>query len=425
MISIFMANRGSLTRNIALVLTFLFFNILHAQQLAFPGAEGFGRFATGGRGGTVYPVTNLNDTGKGSFRDAVSQPNRIVVFKVAGVINIKSRVSVSPNITIAGQTAPGEGITLYGNGLSFSGADNAIVRYIRIRMGINGDKGKDAVGIANGSNMIFDHLSVSWGRDETFSVSGDVSNITIQDCIISEGLFSHSAGGLIQTTGGISLLRNLYINNHTRNPKVKGINQFVNNVVYNWKVGAYILGGGSQGHSYANVTNNYFIAGPNTSAQPFTRGNENFHIYATGNFYDSNRNGRLDGAAIPKEGYTVVDWKESPFDYPAVKEFSPEKAYSYVLKNAGASLKRDNVDQRLISEIASLGKLGEIVSKEKEIPAIRVADRQARDRDDDGLPDQWEKKNGLNPNRAGDTQIDKDGDGYTSIEEYINSLATS
>lgn len=400
-------------------------NISNAQTLAFPGAQGFGRFATGGRGGTIYTVTNLNDTGKGSFRDAVSQPNRIVVFKVAGVINIKSRVSVSPNITIAGQTAPGEGITLYGNGLSFSGADNAIVRYIRIRMGINGDKGKDAVGIANGSNMIFDHLSVSWGLDETFSVSGEVSNITIQDCIISEGLYSHSAGGLIQTTGGISLLRNLYINNHTRNPKVKGINQFVNNVVYNWKVAAYILGGGSQGHSYANVTNNYFIAGPNTSANPFTRGNENFHIYATGNFFDSNRNGQLDGAVIPKEGYTVVDWKESPFDYPVIRELSPEKAYSYVLQHAGASLKRDNVDQRLINEITSLGKLGAIVSKEKEIPAVKVADRKAKDKDGDGLPDLWEKKNGLDPSRAGDDQIDKDGNGYTSIEEYINSLANS
>ena len=109
-----------------------------AQQLAFPGAEGFGRFATGGRGGKVYHVTNLNDTGSGSFRDAVSSPNRIVVFDVAGVIRLKSRVVVSKNIYIAGQTAPGEGITLYGNGLSFSGASNTICRYLRVRMGIVG-----------------------------------------------------------------------------------------------------------------------------------------------------------------------------------------------------------------------------------------------------------------------------------------------
>ena len=132
-----------------------------AQQLAFPGAEGFGRFATGGRGGKVYHVTNLNDTGSGSFRDAVSSPNRIVVFDVAGVIRLKSRVPVSKNIYIAGQTAPGEGITLYGNGLSFSGASNTICRYLRVRMGVVGDSGADALGIANGENIIFDHCSVA------------------------------------------------------------------------------------------------------------------------------------------------------------------------------------------------------------------------------------------------------------------------
>ena len=133
---------------------------VNAQQLAFPGAEGFGRFATGGRGGEVYHVTNLNDSGPGSFRDAVSKPNRIVVFDTGGVIKIKSRIAVSPNITIAGQTAPGDGITIYGNGLSFSKADNAIVRYLRIRMGINAGK-EEAVGIAQGSDMILHHLSVS------------------------------------------------------------------------------------------------------------------------------------------------------------------------------------------------------------------------------------------------------------------------
>lgn len=342
--------------------------VVQAQQLAFTGAEGFGRFAKGGKGGTVYHVTNLADSGKGSFRDAVSKPDRIIKFDVGGVINIKARIAVSPRITIDGQSAPGEGITIYGNGMSFSDANDVIVRYIRIRMGINGDKGKDAVGIARGENMIFDHLSVSWGRDETFSVSGDVKNITIQNCIISEGLFSHSAGGLIQTTGGISLLRNLYISNHTRNPKVKGKNQFVNNVVYNWRVAAYILGGESEGHSYANVTNNYFIAGPNTSSNPFSRGNLNFHLWAVDNFYDNNKNGSLDGADIPKEKYTVVDWQQKPFDYPKLSDvLTAKKAYDYVVKNAGASQKRDVVDKRLIEELTSLGKTGEIISQEKDV----------------------------------------------------------
>lgn len=206
-----------------------------AQQLAFPGAEGFGRYATGGRGGSVYIVTNLNDSGAGSLRDAVSKSDRIVVFAVGGIINIDSRIVVQKRVSILGQTAPGDGITVYGNGWSFSNADNAIVRYIRIRMGKGGDSGKDGITIAEGSNMIFDHVSVSWGRDETFSISGDVSNITIQNSIIAQGLETHSCGGLMQTEqGGVSLFRNLYIDNQTRNPKVKGVNEFTNNVVYNW-----------------------------------------------------------------------------------------------------------------------------------------------------------------------------------------------
>lgn len=142
--------RNILTIAILLGATFA----VQAQQLAFPGAEGFGRYATGGRTGSVYHVTNLNDDGPGSFRDAVSRPNRIVVFDVAGIIRINSRISVSPNLYIAGQTAPGEGVTIYGNGLSFSGADNTICRYLRVRMGVVGQKGADAIGIAHGKNMI-------------------------------------------------------------------------------------------------------------------------------------------------------------------------------------------------------------------------------------------------------------------------------
>ncbi|KAJ8122472.1 hypothetical protein ONZ43_g1343 [Nemania bipapillata] len=172
--------------------------------LAFPGAEGFGRNAIGGRAGSVYHVTNLADTGTGSFRDAVSQANRIVVFDVGGTINITDRVVVSKNVYIAGQTAPGGGITVYGNGLSWSNANEAIVRYMRFRMGKSGDSGKDGITIADGQNMIFDHVSVTWGRDETFSINGDVTNVTIQDSIIGQGLDTHSCGGLMQTDGGVS-----------------------------------------------------------------------------------------------------------------------------------------------------------------------------------------------------------------------------
>jgi len=165
-------------------------------------------------------------------------------------------------------------------------------------MGKGGDSGKDAITIAEGKNMVFDHVSVSWGRDETFSVSGKVSNVTIQNSIIAQGLETHSCGGLIQTDGGVSLFRNLYIDNKTRNPKVKGKNDFQNNVssesstravrivlltefiqvVYNWGGGGGYIAGDSDGQSQANIVSNYFIAGPSTgSTAAFTRGNANFH----------------------------------------------------------------------------------------------------------------------------------------------------
>jgi hypothetical protein len=224
-----------LLRSGARPLCALLFSLLVTIRLAalpaFPGAEGFGANATGGRGGSVYVVTNLNDSGAGSFRDAVSQPNRTVVFAVGGIIRITSRVAVRNNITIAGQTAPGGGITIYGNGVSFSNANHTICRYVRFRQGIGGDGGTDAVGIASGDSMIFDHVSASWGRDETFSVSGTPSNITLQDCIVGQGLLAHSAGGLMQTDGGVSVFRTLYTDNWMRNPKVKGVHEFTNNVV--------------------------------------------------------------------------------------------------------------------------------------------------------------------------------------------------
>lgn len=230
------------------------------QILAFPGAEGFGKYTLGARAVAnpeVYHVTNLNDSGAGSLRDAVSQSGRIVVFDVCGTINLKSTLIFKGNNTILGQTAPGEGIQVYGNRVSFSGASNLIVRHMRFRMGTNGDSGKDAAGIANGHDMIFDHLSVLWGRDENFSINpdgkGDIYNITIQNSIIGQGLQSHSCGGLLQTDGGVTIYRNLYIENKTRNPKVKGLNQYVNNVVYNWGDGGCYIMSDSEGDSWADI----------------------------------------------------------------------------------------------------------------------------------------------------------------------------
>ena len=410
-----------------LLLFMLITSPLYAQQLAFPSAEGFGRFATGGRAGEVYHVTNLDDSGPGSFRDAVSKPNRTVVFDVGGVIRIEKRIIISPNITIAGQTAPGDGITIYGNGLSYSDADNTITRYIRIRMGKVGDDGADAVSIASGHDMIFDHVSISWGRDGTFDLNGDVSDVTLQNSIIAQGLQTHSTGGLIQPSGGVSILRCLYIDNHTRNPKVKGMNQFVNNVIYDWAVAGYILGGGTKRLCEANVIGNYFIDGPETGdTAPFNRANENFHIYAQSNWHDGNENGKLDGAEISKDVYGPVTWVGQAFDYPEVTLLNPLEAYELVLSEVGASLTRDEVDALLLENLTSLGTKGKTISDEMGLPTkgpgIVKGGEAYQDEDKDGMPDYWEKAKGLDPKNSQDSQEDRDGDGYTNLEEYLNCL---
>jgi autotransporter-associated beta strand protein len=399
-----------------------------AQPLAFPGAEGFGKYATGGRGGTVYFVTNLNDSGPGSFRDAVSVSGRTVIFRVGGVIDYQPpRYAPKANITIAGQTAPGDGITIYGNGLSFSGANNTICRFIRVRQGINGDSGTDCIGIANGSNMIFDHLSVSWGRDETFSVSGNITNITIQSSIISQGLQTHSAGGLIQANGGVSILRCLYIDNDTRNPKVKFKNEFVNNVIYNWDAFAYNMGGDSAGDSYVNAFNNYFINGPAFGASAFSGGNENFHIYATNNWQDSNLNGVLDGAMVPLANYGPMDAQASPYAYPITTAHDPLTAVKLAISDVGASWKRDSVDERMLTELTSYGTLGEFVNSEYEFPmngpgTVRNGTPYP-DADNDGMPDYWENGTGSNPALANNNDPSPGGGGHTRLEDYLNWLA--
>ncbi|MFV0469369.1 MAG: LamG-like jellyroll fold domain-containing protein [Dysgonomonas sp.] len=416
----------------------------NAQQLAFPGAEGFGRFAVGGRNGTVYHVTNLNDSGEGSLRDAVSQPNRIVVFDVSGTINISSRIVFSKNLTIAGQTAPGDGITIYGNGVSFSGADDMICRYLRVRMGTGGDSGKDAAGIANGQNMIFDHVSTVWGKDENFSINWDSkgllpTNITIQNSIIGQGLQTHSCGGLIQTDGGVSLFRNLYIDNKTRNPKVKGLNQFVNNVVYNWgNGGGYILGD-SEGTSWATIVDNYFIVGPAPATAPYTRANQNFQLYATGNYYDNNVDGTLNGTESQREDYGDAFWVDSPTYWetstPAIPQAHPTisaqmsaaDAYNWIVENAGVTLpSRDAVDSYMIEELTSLGTKGALISSESALNLPNSVGYvfnapKLVDSDNDGIPDVWENILGTNPNL--DDAMVIGSDGYANIERYINSIS--
>lgn len=425
------ANRQLYLPFFALFFTFFSTQALHAQTLAFPGAEGFGKYAKGGRYGSVYHVTNLNNSGAGSLRDAVSAPNRIVVFDVAGVIRITSRIVVSANIYIAGQTAPGEGITVYGNGWSFSGADNTICRYLKIRMGIVGDDGKDANGLADGHDIIWDHCSVSWGRDENFSINSTTAkNITIQNCIISQGLVTHSAGGLIQTDS-ITLYRNLYVDNGTRNNKIKGINQYVNNIVYNWKSGAYIMGGESEGPSYANATNNSFIEGPQDGVPPFNLGNFNFHIYQTDNIFDSSHNGLFDPYTIPPAEFVgPPDFQSAPYPYPALPTIPANTLVNTLLPSVGASLPyRDYADYYVINEVRSFGKKGELIANESTLPFGAPTSwtlwpgTPRTDSDNDGMPDSWETANGTNA-AVNDAMVIT-ASGYTNIENYINSITGS
>lgn len=437
---------------------------LSAQTLAFPEATGFGRYTTGARGAAnpqIYLVTNLNDSGPGSFRDAVSQPGRFVIFKVGGIVNLQSVVAVAANTTIAGQTAPGEGIVFLGPRVSFTGANNTIARYLRIRYG-GTSQNQDASGIANGANIILDHMTFTWGTDEVFSVNWDNNgtspdNITIQNSIIGQGMHrhNHSAGGLMQPPPGgkISLIGNLYICNKTRNNKIKGINEFVNNVVYNWgnygntyghtqSGEAYIMGGDSAGSSFANIINNYFIGGPNTSSTvttPFSVGNANFNLYGSGNYFDNNKNGALDGTLVPQDltGYPVGDPAAilaTPYDYPMKNPtLTAQAAYDKIIAGAGASYpRRDQVDGLMISDLMSKGTTATYVYVQTDLTtqfgftnggAGHVYGAPAPlDTDNDGMPDAWETANGLNPNVFDALAVSTTHAPYLNIEVYINNL---
>ena len=398
-----------------------------AQQLAFPQAQGWGRFATGGRNGSVYHVTNLNDSGTGSLRDAVSQKNRIIVFDVAGVIKLNSRLVFSANLYVAGQTAPGEGITVYGDGVSFSGANNIICRYMRFRMGAGGSSGKDCAGVSNGTNMIFDHCSFAWGRDETFSINsdgkGDLHSITIQNCIVGQGLMSHSAGGLIQADN-ITLYGNFYCDNNTRNNKVKGRNQYANNIVYNWKDGAYIMGGESEGQSYCNIQSNLFINGPGGGGNAFSGGNKNFHCYVKDNLQDKDCDGKLSATGVTD--FSGADVVATPYDYPALDIASASTLIGN-LNYVGASYPyRDYVDCYMVDEARSFGSEGAFISNEASLPyGIPTSwsvwkGKRPTDTDGDGMPDDWEKGFGTDPNK--DDAMKIAANGYTNIENYLNEL---
>lgn len=396
----------------------------NSQQLAFPGAEGFGAYATGGRGGTVVHVTNLNASGPGSLADAVSQPNRTVVFDVGGVIDITGQnLTIASNLTIAGQTAPGEGITIYGGRVIMSNSSNVIMRYIRMRGSISMPEDKCTLTMDYCDNVILDHCSISWGRWDNVHIK-DANNITYQNCIISEGIEPQRFGAITDGTRNWTISHCLWTNNKSRNPKMKCYLQYYNNVVYNYGIG--IVGGHSAADNYQDVMNNYFITGPSSgsSNKYFDQWTETDHLYSTGNYTDDNRDGKLNGRLI-------TDYNgATPMQQPNLKCQAPmnlepaEDAFHAVMEHAGASRVRDGHDLRIIEQLASLGTKGAFIANEQDVGGIGTlagADAPA-DSDGDGMPNEWEKANGTDPDKA-DANGDADGNGYTNIEDYVNSLA--
>lgn len=406
------------------ILTIAFFiqtQLVVAQLPAFPGAQGFGALATGGRGGEVYHVINLNDSGYGSFRDAVSKPRRIVVFDVAGVINIKAKVRAARDITVAGQTAPGQGVVVYGNGVAFD--SNSIVRYMRFRGSINMPRGACTLTADNAADVIFDHVSVQWGRWDNLHLKNS-SRITYQYCLIGESIDPQRFGALFEGPTEVTVHHCLWIDNQSRNPKAKAGIEYINNVVYNWGVNG-LVGGHSAADHYQDIVNNYFIAGPQSSNKFIGMFSATDHVFHKGNYADLNKDGELNGRQVVDTDFvaataTLLPAPTHKASIPVQTE-SAEAAYKTVLTQAGSSLHRDMVDQRIMSYLASLGQKGTIFKTEQAAggqPEITPA-KALKDTDGDGIPDEWEKKMKLNANDASDAMQPGDN-GYLNIESYFN-----
>ena len=456
---------------------------------AFPGAEGFGRYVTGGRGGAVYHVTNLNDSGEGSLRWALGQNGtKTIVFDVSGTIHLQSSLNIPANTTIAGQTAPGDGICVAGYPCSIKGS-NVIVRFMRFRLGnenvlVDGADGWDGFGGFDQRDLMIDHCSVSWSIDECLSVLGNV-NTTVQWCLVSQSLVNsghtkgaHGYGGNWGGSGA-SFHHNLIAHHTSRTPRLgpRPTTQLDermdmrNNVIYNFGGnGCY----GGEGMT-VNIVNNYYKPGPgsptgnkgkriagvgirtnkyvtdNPAYAPalhkwgkyYVDGNVNSKYSDVTNdnwtygFYNQISSSDNDGlyTAVTKDTIKLVE----PMDFVYVTTHSAKDAYEKVLQYAGASLSRDCVDTLMVYDTrygkashtgSGLGK-GFINSQNDNKPANAPADWSAwpvlkgiycpEDTDQDGMPDDWEYANGLNPNDAADRNT-KNSEGYTMLEVYMNSL---
>jgi pectate lyase len=405
---------------------------------AFPGAEGFGALATGGRGGTVYHVTTLADSGTGSFRDAVSRPRRMVVFDVGGVIRLSSNIEISSNITIAGQTAPGQGICIYGRSVSLGGQSNIIVRYVRFREGIAGDRGKKSLGMDGAGNIIIDHCSIEWGRWDDLGITVQSHDVTVQYCLMAEGIHPQSFGALIDSVSRVTLSHNLWMSNESRNPKAKGTIQYINNVVYNWGETG-LCGGHSEADHHLDVIGNYFIKGPSSNDRFAGQFYATDHVYQAGNLADLDMDGKLSGQPVEaadfhrsnEKIYTLPTFVPEPAMHPPIPvSVDPAPvAFARIVAGAGCSMRRDAVDLRLIDELTSLGRKGKTLPHTDEqgealaggLPGIESGPA-AVDSDRDGIPDAWETAHGLDPRDPADAER-LDSSGYTHLEVYLNRLA--
>jgi pectate lyase len=417
------------------------------KPLAFPGAEGFGKYTTGGRGGKVYIVTNLNDDGPGSLRQGVKAKGpRTIVFAVSGTIGLESPLKINNgDLTIAGQSAPGDGICIKNFTTTIS-ASNVILRYLRFRLGDERKSEDDALnGNQHDSDIIIDHCSMSWSVDEAASFYYN-HNFTMQWCIISESLTKsvhtkgpHGYGG-IWGGEGASYHHNLLANHSSRNPRFSGstttmnpideLVDFSNNVIYNWGMNSTY--GGEKGKY--NMVNNYYKPGP---ATPKNRRNRIVNpwspygqFYIAGNRVEGDEKISKDNWAGGVQGDHVDSARvNTAFKVEPIGLQSAEDAYKSVLKYAGASYKRDAVDERVLRETAdgssnAGGTHNGLIDSQIDVggwPVLKSLPAFV-DTDMDGMPDDWEKKNKLNADDASDASAYKLNKQYTNLEVYLNSL---
>ncbi|MDP5280569.1 pectate lyase [Sphingomonas sp. DG1-23] len=421
---------------------------LAAPQLAFPGAEGAGRFALGGRGGQVLFVTTLEDGGPGSLRAAIETKGpRTILFRISGTIKLARPLAIREGrVTIAGQSAPGDGITLRDYMLQVS-ADDVIIRYVRSRLGDESRTESDAVTITKGRRIILDHVSASWSVDETLSAAaryGDPGqgfyDLTVQWSIIAESLTrslhakgDHGYGSLIRGGRGarISFHHNLWANHSARMPRpgnydgpevdpIGPLLDFRSNVFYNW-------GGSRAGYNADKATlarynfvDNAYVAGPQ-STRPIAFDESN--ILARAWFAGNSMNGTIPAdpwslvTGVSPAGYRLA----APAEVAPVASDPAGRAYQRVLAGAGASRVRDAVDIRVIAGVRD--RTGRQIDSQSEVGGWpELASLPAPpDRDKDGMPDAWERSHGLDPGRA-DGNGDRDGDGYTNLEAWLADL---